>query len=108
MNSKICHDTLVGIPEYLQKHQDVLLSIAKLPTFYIAKLRFSRFLSHPFSYKSHFFRNRKGEFEHLSRYTLVGIPEFLHKHQVVWLSIAEILTFYIAKGRFSRFLSHPF
>ena len=43
MNSKICHDTLVGIPEYLQKHQDVLLPIAKLPTFYIANLRFSRF-----------------------------------------------------------------
>ena len=168
MNSKICHDTLVGIPEYLQKHQDVLLSIAKLPTFYIAKLRFSRFLSHPFSYKSHFFRNRKGdEFEHLSRYTCwhtrvpsqtpgrvalhrrnsnilhckgaifpifepsllrqksffsqkekmnsnichdtrVGIPEYFKNTRIVLLSIAELPTFYIAKVRFSRFLSHPF
>ena len=69
MNSKICHHTLVGIPEYLHKHQDVLLSIAELPTFYIAKMRFSWFLSHPFWYKSHFFHKRKDEFEHLSRYT---------------------------------------
>ena len=69
MNSNICHDTLVGIPEYLHKHQDVLLSIAELPTFYIAKMRFSWFLSHPFWYKSHFFHKRKDEFEHLSRYT---------------------------------------
>ena len=68
MNSNICHDTLVGIPEYLHKHQDVLLSIAELPTFYIAKVRFSRFLSHPFWCKSHFFHKRKDEFEHLSRY----------------------------------------
>ena len=226
MNSRICHDTLVGIPEYLQKHRDVLLSIAELPTFYIAKVRFSRFLSHPFWYKSHFFHKRKDEFEHLSRYTcwhtrvpsktpgrlalhrrtsyilhckvaifpifepslltqklffsqkkswipesatihllayqstfkdtrtscsqsqnfqhftlqrcdfpnfwaipfdtkaifftkemmnskichdtLVGIPENLHKHQDVLLSIAELPTIYIAKRRFSRFLSHPF
>ena len=107
MNSNICHDTLVGIPEYLHKHQDVLLSIAELPTFYIAKLRFSRFLSHPFWCKSHFFHKRKDEFEHLSRY-LLGIPENLHKHQDVLLSIAELPTFYIAKLRFSRFLSHPF
>ena len=69
MNSKICHDTLVGIPEYLHKHRDVLLSTAELPTFYIAKVRFSRFLSHPFWYKSHFFHKRKDEFEHLTRYT---------------------------------------
>ena len=69
MNSKICHDTLVGIPEYLHKHRDVLLSTAELPTFYIANVRFSRFLSHPFWYKSHFFHKRKDEFEHLSRYT---------------------------------------
>ena len=34
---------------------------------------------------------------------LVGIPEYLHKHQVVWLSIAEILTFYIAIGDFPDF-----
>ena len=69
MTSNICHDTLVGIPENLHKHQDVLLSIAELPTFFIAKVRFSRFLSHPFWYKSHFFHQRKDEFEHLSRYT---------------------------------------
>ena len=48
MNSNICHDTRVGIPEYLQKHEDLLLAIAELPTFYISKVRFSRFLSHPF------------------------------------------------------------
>ena len=69
MNSKICHDTLVGIPEYLQKHRDVLLSIAELPTFFIAKVRFSRFFSHPFWYKSHFFHKRKDKFENMSRYT---------------------------------------
>ena len=231
MNSNICHDTLVGIPEYLHKHQGVLLSIAELPTFFNAKVRFSRFLSHPFWYKSHFFHKRKDEFEHLSRYTcwhtrvpsqrpgrvalhrrtfyilhckcaifpifepsllieksffsqkkrwirtsvtihllayqstfknsrkscslqmcdpsqnilhftlqicdfpdfwaipfdtkvifltkekvnsnicqdtLVGIPEYLHKHQDVLLPIAELPTFYIANVRFSRFLSHPF
>ena len=226
MNSNICHDTHVGIPKYLHKHQDVLLSIAELPTFYIAKLRSSRFLSHPFWYKIHFIHKRKDEFEHLSRYTcwhtrvpsqtpgrlalhrrtsytlhckvaifpifepsllvqksffsqkkrwirtsvtipmlayqstftntrtgcspsqnflhftlqrgdfhdfwaipfdtkvifftqrkmnskicqdtLVGIPEYLHKHQDVLLSIAELPTFYIANFRFSRFLSHPF
>ena len=68
MNSKICHDTLVGIPEYLHKPRDVLLSTAELPTFYIANVRFSRFLSHPFWYKSHFFHKRKDEFEHLSWY----------------------------------------
>ena len=48
MNSNICHHTLVGIPEYLHKHEDVFLSIAELSTFYIANVRFSRFLSHPF------------------------------------------------------------
>ena len=69
MNSKICHVTLVGIPEYLQKHWDVLLPISELPKFYIAKVRFSRFLSHPFWYKSHFSYKRKDEFQNLSRYT---------------------------------------
>ena len=69
MNSKICHDTLVGIPEYFQKHQHMFLSIVELTIFYIAKLRFSRILSHPFWYKSHFFDQRKDEFENLSRYT---------------------------------------
>ena len=167
MNSNICHDKLVGIPEYLHKHLGVLLSIAELPTFYNANVRFSRYLSHPFWYKSHFFHKRKDEFEHLSRYTcwhtrvpsktlgkscspsqnflhftlqmcdfpdfwaipfdtkvifftkgkmnpnichdtLVGIPEYLHKHQDVLLPIAELPTFYIAKVRFSRLLSHPF
>ena len=48
MNSKFCHDTLVGIPEYFQKHQHLLLSIVELTIFYIAKVRFSRILSHPF------------------------------------------------------------
>ena len=226
LNSRICHDTLVGIPEYLQRHQDVLLPIAELPTFYIAKVRFSQFLSHPFWYKSHFFHKRKDKFENLSRYTcwharvpsktprrlahnrrtsyilrckgaifpifepslliqkpffsqkkwwirksvmvhllayqrtfintrtccspsqnflqftlqrgdfldfwaipfetkvifftkekmnsnichdtLVGIPEYLHKHPDGLLSIAELPTFFIAKMRFSWFLSHPF
>ena len=226
MNSKISHDTLVGMPEYLQRHQDVLLPIAELPTFYIAKVRFSQFLSHPFWYKSHFFHKRKDEFENLSRYTcwharvpsktpgrlahnrrtsyilrckcaifpifekslfiqkpffsqkkwwirksvmihllayqrtfintrtccspsqnflhftlqscdfpdfwaipfdtkvnfftkeklnsrichdtLVGIPEYLQRHRDVLLPIAELPTFYIAKVRFSQFLSHPF
>ena len=107
MTSNICHDTLVGIPENLHKHQDVLLSIAELPTFYIAKVRFSRFLSHPFWYKSHFFQKRKDEFE-ISHDTLVGIPEYLHKHQDVLLPIAELPTFYIAKVRFSRFWAIPF
>ena len=107
MNSKICRDTLAGIPEYLQKHQDVLLSIAELPTFYIGKVRFSRFLSHPFWYKSHFFTNEKMN-SNICHDTPVGIPEYLHKHQDVLLSIAELPTFYIAKLRFSRFLSHPF
>ena len=69
MNSNICHDTLVGIPEYLHKHRDVLLSTAELPTFYIAKVRFSRFLSHPFWHKSHSFHKRTDEFENLSPYT---------------------------------------
>ena len=68
MNSKICHDTLVGIPEYFQKHQHLLLSIVELTIFYIAKLRFSRILSHPFWYRSHFFDQRKDEFENLSGY----------------------------------------
>ena len=107
MNSKICHDTLAGIPEYLQKHRDVLLSIAELPTFYIAKMRFSRFLSHPFWYKSHFFTNEKMN-SNICHDTPVGIPEYLHKHQDVLLSIAKLPTFYIAKMRFSRFLSHTF
>ena len=48
MNSKICHDTLVGIPDYSQKHQHLLLSIEELTIFYIANVRFSRMLSHPF------------------------------------------------------------
>ena len=48
MNSIFCHDTLVGMPEYLQTHQVVWLSIAEILTFYIANVRFSRFLSHPF------------------------------------------------------------
>ena len=107
MNSNICHDTLVGIPEYLHKHQDVLLSIAELPTFYIAKVRFSRFLSHPFWCKSHFFTKEKMN-SNICHDTHVGIPEYLHRHQDVLLSIAELPTFYIAKLRFSRFLSHPF
>ena len=68
MNSKFCQDTLVGIPEYLQKHQHLLLSIVELTIFYIAKVRFSRILSHPFWYKSHVFDQRKDEFENLSRY----------------------------------------
>ena len=107
MNSKICHDTLVGIPEYLHKHRDVLLSTAELPTFYIAKVRFSWFLSHPFWYKSHFFTKEKMNSK-ICHDTLVGIPEYLHKHQDVLLSTAELPTFNIAKVRFSRFLSHPF
>ena len=107
MNSKICQDTLVGIPEYLHKHQDVLLSIAELPTFYIAKLRFSRFLSHPFDTKFIFFTKDKMN-SNICHDTHVGIPEYLHKHQDVLLSIAEVPTFYMAKFRFSRFLSHPF
>ena len=101
MNSNICHDTLVGIPEYLQKHQEVLLSIAELPTFYIANVRFSRFLSH-FWYKSHFFHKRKDDSK-ICHDTLVGIPEYLHKHRDVLLSTAELPTFYIAKVRFSIF-----
>ena len=68
MNSKICQDTLVGIPEYFQKHQQLLLSNVELTIFYIAKVRFSRILSHPFWYKSNFFDQRKDEFENLSRY----------------------------------------
>ena len=107
MNSNICHDTHVGIPEYLHKHPDVLLSIAELPTFYIAKLRFSRFLSNRFWYKSHFSPKEKMNSK-ICHDTLVGIREYLHKHQDVLLSIAELPTFYIAKLRFSRFLSHPF
>ena len=67
MNSKICHDTLVGIPEYFQKHQHLLLSIVELTIFYIAKVRFSRILSHPF--QKSFLDQRKDEFENLSRYT---------------------------------------
>ena len=43
MNSKICHDTLVGIPEYFQKHQHLLLSIVELTIFYIAKCDFPEF-----------------------------------------------------------------
>ena len=69
MNSKICHDTLVGLPEYLQKHQHLSLSIVELTIFYIANARFSRYLTHSFWYKSHFIDQRKDEFEHLSRYT---------------------------------------
>ena len=69
MNSKICHYTLVCIPEYFQKHQHLLLSIVELTIFYIANVRFSRILSHPFWYKSIFFHQRKDEFENLSRYT---------------------------------------
>ena len=69
MNSNICQDTLVGIPEYFQKHQHLLLSIVELTIFYIAKVRFSRILSHPCWYKSHFFDQRKDEFENLSQYT---------------------------------------
>ena len=107
MNSKICHDILAGIPEYLHKHRDVLLSTAELPTFYIAKVRFSWFLSHPFWYKSHFFTKEKMNSK-ICHDTLVGIPEYLHKHQDVLLSTAELPTFNIAKVRFSRFLSHPF
>ena len=53
MNSKFCHDTLVGIPEYFQKQQHLLLIIVELTIFYIAKVRLSR----------------KDEFENLSRYT---------------------------------------
>ena len=64
MNSKICHNTLVGIPEYFQKHQHLLLSIEELTIFYIAKVRFSRILSHPF--QKSFFDRRKDEFENLS------------------------------------------
>ena len=107
MNSKICEDTLVGIEEYLQKHQDVLLTIAELATFYVAKVRFSRFLSNRFWYKSHFSTKEKMNSK-ICHDTLAGIPEYLQKHQDVLLSIAELPTFYIAKVRFSRFLSHPF
>ena len=107
MNSKICHHTLVGIPKYLHKHQDVLLSIAELPTFYIAKMRFSWFLSHPFWYKSHFFTKEEMNSK-ICHDTLAGIPEYLQRHQDVLLSIAELPTIYIANVRFSRFLSHPF
>ena len=107
VNSNICHNKLVGIPEYLHKHQDVLLPIAELPTFYIAKVRFSRFLSHPFWYKSHFFTKEKMNSK-ICHDTLVGIPEYLHKHQDVLLPIAELPTFYIAKVRFSRFWAIPF
>ena len=107
MNSKICHDTLVGIPEYLQKHQDVLLSIAELPTFYIAKCDFPDFWAIPFDTKVIFFTKEKMN-SNICHDTLVGIPEYLHKHQDVLLSIAELPTFYIANVRFSRFLSHPF
>ena len=67
MNSKICHDTLVGIPEYFKKHQHLLLSIVELTIFYIAKVRFPRILSHPF--QKSFFDRRKDEFETLSWYT---------------------------------------
>ena len=69
INSKICHSTLVGLPEYLQKHQHLLLSIVELTIFYIANVRFSRNLTHPFWYKSHFIDQRKDEFENLSRKT---------------------------------------
>ena len=107
MNSKISHDTLVGIPEYLHKHQDVLLPIAELPTFYIAKVRFSRFWAIPFDTKVIFFTKEEMN-SNICHDTLVGIPEYLHKHQDVLLSIAELPTFFIANVRFSRFLSHPF
>ena len=107
INSKICHDTLVGIPASLHKHQDVLLSIAEIPIFYIAKVRFSRFLSHPFWYKSHFFTKEKMN-SNICHHTLVGIPEYLQKDRDVLLSIAELPKFFIAKVRFSRFFSHPF
>ena len=104
MNSKLCHDTLGGIPEYFQKHQHLLLSIEELPIFYIAKMRFSRILSHP---QKSFFDQRKDEFENLSRYTCwhtrvpskTPAPVALHWRASI---------FYIAKMRFSRILSHPF
>ena len=67
MNSKICQEKLVGIPEYFQKHQQLLLSIVELTIFYIAKVRFPRILSHPF--QKSFFDRRKDEFETLSWYT---------------------------------------
>ena len=107
MNSKICHDTLVGIPEYFQKHQHMLLSIVELTIFFIAKVRFSRILSHPFWYKSHFFDQRKDEFENLSRYTcwhtrvLSKTPAHVALHRRAY----HILQ---CKLRFSRILSHPF
>ena len=107
MNSKICHDTLVGMPEYFQKHQHLLLSIVELTIFYIAKLRFSRILSHPFWYKSHFFEQRKDECENLSRYTCWH-TRVLSETWALLLSIVELAIFYIAKVRFSRILSHPF
>ena len=158
MNSKICHDTLVGILEYFQKHQHLLLSIVELTQLYIANVRFSRILSHPF--QKSFFDRRKDEFETLSGYTcwhtrvlsktpapvalhrrayhilhckcaifpkfdpslliqksffltrekinskichstLVGLPEYLQKHQHLLLSIVELTIFYIANVRFS-------
>ena len=107
MNSKICHDTLVGIPKYSRKHQHLLLSIVELAIFYIAKVRFSRILSHSFWYKSHFFTREKMNSK-ICHDTLVGIPEYFHKHRQVLLSIVELTIFYIAKLRFSRILSHPF
>ena len=88
MNSKICHDTLVGIPEYFQKHQHLLLSIVELTIFYIAKVRFSNFEPSLLIQKS-FFDQRKDEFENLSP-TLVGIPEYFQKHQHLLLSIVEL------------------
>ena len=72
MNSKICHDTL-GIPEYFQKHQHRLLSNVEPTIFYIAKVRFSRILRNPFLYKSHFFDQRKDEFENLSHDKLTAV-----------------------------------
>ena len=100
MNSKICHDALVGIPEYFQKHQHLLLSIVELTIFYIAKVRFSRILSHPF--QKSFLDRRKDEYETLSRYTC------WQKHQHLLLSIVELTIFYIANVRFSRNLTIPF
>ena len=107
MNSKIYHDTLVGISEYFQKHQHLLLSIVEFTIFYIAKVRFSGILSHPFWYKSHFFEQRKDEFENLSGYTCwhtkvlskTPAPVALHRRAYHILH---------CKVRFSRILSHPF
>ena len=87
MNSKICHHTLVGIPEYFQKH---------------------RILSHPCWYKSPFFWPEKRWIRKSITIHLLAYAEYFQKHQHLLLSIVEFTIFYIAKVRFSGILSHPF